>query len=72
MRSNLFETLILILSTMLDKGSCLSSKAFLGVMTEGVARGYYFQEGRGARALSDLMHLSIDLEPAGHYCPLAH
>ena len=50
----------------------MSSKAFLGVMTERVARGYYFQEGRGARTLSDLMHLSIDLEPAGHYCPLAH
>ena len=53
MRSNLFETLILILSAMLDKGSCLSSKAFLGIVTERVAR--VFQEGRGARALSDLM-----------------
>ena len=72
MRSNLFETLILVLSTMLDKGSCLRSKALLGIMTERVARSYYFQEGRGARALSDLMHLSIDLEPVGHYCPLTH
>ena len=39
-------------------------------MTERLARGYNFLEGRGARALSekwDLMHLSIVLEPVAHY-----
>ena len=37
-------------------------------MTERAAQGHYFYEGLGARALSDLMHLSIVLEPADHYC----
>ena len=37
-------------------------------MTERVGRGYYFLEGQGGWALSDLMHLSIVLEPASHYC----
>ena len=39
-------------------------------MTERLARGYNFLEGHGARSLSekwDLMHLSIVLEPVGHY-----
>ena len=39
-------------------------------MTERLTRGGNFLEGRGARALSEkwfLMHLSIVLEPVGHY-----
>ena len=45
-------------------------RGFLKIMTERLARGYNFLEGRGWRALSekwDLMDLSIVLEPVGHY-----
>ena len=40
----------------------------LKIITEVTAQGPYFEEGQGARALSNLMHLSAVLEPAGHYC----
>ena len=39
----------------------MSYEVFLKIMTERA-------EGLGAQALSDLMHLSIILQPADHYC----
>ena len=38
------------------------------IMTERIAQGYYYYDVQGAKALFDLMHLLITLEPAVYYC----